>query len=196
MTFDRQEIEDAFQRYQDAAHEAGRTGDWTPWVNCFTEDCNYVEHMYGVFTGRQAVLEWITPVMTQWPFDHMQLFPWDWYTVDAEQGWVIGQVENRFIDPGDGEVYEAANWTPPALRGRRPVLRGGGRLQPRGLRARGQGVAGRLEGEPPVAAAAWVHAPVATSSGATSAPSKSASVLMRNRPSRDDASVIVACLAA
>jgi hypothetical protein len=111
MTFDRQEIEDAFQRYQVAAHEAGRTGDWTPWVSCFTEDCNYVEHMYGVFKGRKAVLDWITPVMTQWPFNQMQLFPWDWYTVDAEQGWVIGQVENRFVDPGDGQVYEAANWT-------------------------------------------------------------------------------------
>ena len=26
-------------------------------------------------------------------------------------GWVVGQVENRFIDPGDGQIYEAANWT-------------------------------------------------------------------------------------
>jgi hypothetical protein len=49
--------------------------------------------------------------MTEWPFTQMQLFPWDWYTVDGEQGWVVGQVENRFVDPGDGKVYEAANWT-------------------------------------------------------------------------------------
>jgi len=49
--------------------------------------------------------------MTVWPFTHMQLLPWDWYTVDAEQGWVVGQVENRFVDPGDGKVYETANWT-------------------------------------------------------------------------------------
>ena len=47
---------------------------------------HYVEHLYGEF-------------------------PWDWFTIDAEQGWVVGQVENRFVDPGDGEVYEAPNWT-------------------------------------------------------------------------------------
>jgi hypothetical protein len=119
MTFDRQEIEDAFRRYRDAAHEAGHSGNWQPWVDCFTEDCSYVEHMYGTFRGRREVLDWITPVMTKWPFDHMQLFPWDWYSIDAEQGWVVGQVENRFVDPGDGEVYEAANWT-------RLVYAGGG----------------------------------------------------------------------
>lgn len=111
MTFDRQEIEDAFTRYREAAQEAGRTGNWQPWVDCFTEDCSYVEHMYGTFKGRQQVLDWITPVMTAWPFDHMQIFPWDWYSIDEEQGWVVGQVENRFVDPGDGQVYEAANWT-------------------------------------------------------------------------------------
>src|SRR6476620_12272118 len=61
MTFDRQEIEDAFARYRDAAGEAGRTGNWQPWVDCFTEDCSYVEHMYGTFRGRQKVLDWITP---------------------------------------------------------------------------------------------------------------------------------------
>ena len=107
----RQEIQEAFDRYVDAAQEAGRTGDWGPWVDCFVPDLHYVEHLYGEFHGREAVLEWITSTMSVWPFDHMQLFPWDWYTVDAEQGWVIGQVENRFVDPGDGKVYEAANWT-------------------------------------------------------------------------------------
>ncbi len=111
MTFTRAEIQAAFDRYRDAAQEAGRTGNWRPWVECFTEDCRYIEHMYGTFEGRDAVERWITPVMAAWPFDHMQVFPWDWYTIDDERGWVVGQVENRFVDPGDGNVYEAANWT-------------------------------------------------------------------------------------
>ena len=111
MAFDADEMEAAFQRYQDAANEAGRTGDWRPWVECFTEDLHYIEHLYGEFHGRDAVQAWIEKTMNDWPFTHMQLFPWDWYTVDAEQGWIIGQVENRFIDPGDGKVYEGANWT-------------------------------------------------------------------------------------
>ena len=111
MGYDRQEIQDAFERYVAAAGEAGRTGDWRPWVECFTPDVHYIEHLYGDFHSREAVLEWIEKTMHAWPFTQMQLFPWDWYTVDAEQGWVVGQVENRFVDPGDGEVYEAPNWT-------------------------------------------------------------------------------------
>ena len=111
MPWDAAEIEAAFERYQHEANKAGRTGDWGPWVDCFVPDVHYIEHLYGEFHGREEVLAWITKTMTVWPFTEMQLFPWDWYTVDAEQGWIIGQVENRFVDPGDGEVYEGANWT-------------------------------------------------------------------------------------
>ena len=109
--FPRVEMEEAFARYQAAANHAGATGDWGPCVECFAPDVHYVEHLYGEFRGREAVLEWITATMEPWPITHMQLFPWDWYTVDEEQGWIVGQVENRFVDPGDGQVYEGANWT-------------------------------------------------------------------------------------
>src|SRR5437763_5673192 len=68
--YSRAEIEAAFQRYRDAAAHAGRTTDWRPWVECFTEDCRYVEHLYGTFHGREAVLEWITATMRDFPFDH------------------------------------------------------------------------------------------------------------------------------
>lgn len=57
------------------------------------------------------VPEWINSTMTAWPFDHMHFFPWDRYTIDAEQGWIVGEVQNRFVDPGDGKVYQAPNWT-------------------------------------------------------------------------------------
>ena len=111
VAYDRAEIEAAFERYRDAAAHAGRTGDWRPWVECFTEDCRYVEHLYGTFHGREAVLDWITATMSAFPFDHMTEYPWDWYSIDAEHGWVIGQVANNFDDPGDGRVYGAPNWT-------------------------------------------------------------------------------------
>ena len=148
MAFTRDEIEAAFQRYQDAANEAGRTGDWQPWVDCFVPDVEYVEHLYGDFKGRDAVQEWIEKTMNAWPFTHMQIFPWDWYTIDAEQGWVVGQVENRFVDPGDGKVYEGANWTRLVYAGDGLSIRGG-RVQPRRLRARGEGLARRVGGAPP-----------------------------------------------
>jgi SnoaL-like domain len=111
MAFSREEIQEAFDRYCAAAEEAGRTGDWGPWVACFTEDVRYIEHLYGEFRGREAIQAWIEQTMNEWPFTWMQVFPWDWYTIDAEQGWVVGQVENRFLDPGDGQVHEGANWT-------------------------------------------------------------------------------------
>jgi hypothetical protein len=111
MGFDHAEMEAAFATYRAAADHAGRTGDWRPWVECFVPDVHYVEHLYGEFHGRDELLAWITTTMAPWPVRHMTSFPWDWYTIDAEQGWVIGQVENRFEDPGDGKVYEGANWT-------------------------------------------------------------------------------------
>ena len=106
-----EEIRSAFERYRAAADEAGVTGDWRPWVECFVPEVQYIEHLYGEFHGREPLLAWINETMNAWPFTHMQLFPWDWYTIDAEQGWVIGQIENRFVDPGDGQVYQGANWT-------------------------------------------------------------------------------------
>lgn len=111
MGYDRDEIAEALARYRAAADQAGIDGNWRPWVECFTPDLHYIEHMYGEFHGREAVLAWITKTMGVWPFTHMQLFPWDWCTIDDEQGWVIGQIENRFVDPGDGGIYQGANWT-------------------------------------------------------------------------------------
>ena len=41
----------------------------------------------------------------------MKEFPHDWCVCDEERGWWICQIENRFRDPGDGEIYEAYNIT-------------------------------------------------------------------------------------
>jgi hypothetical protein len=111
MGFPLEEIEAAFDRYKAAAAEAGRTGNWDLFVNLFTEDVDYIEHHYGRFKGRDEVRAWIVPAMTKWPTTRMTSFPWTWYTIDADQGWIVGEVANVMDDPGDGKVYEAANWT-------------------------------------------------------------------------------------
>lgn len=111
MGFPEQEIRSAFDHYRQAAGEAGRTGNWELFVNCFSEDVHYIEHHYGVLDGRQAVLDWIVPAMTVFPVDHMVEFPWNWHLIDAERGWVVGEVANVMADPGDGARYEAVNWT-------------------------------------------------------------------------------------
>lgn len=107
----RDELEEAFERFQDAAEHGGRTGDWRPWSECFTEDAEYREHLYGEFTGRAAILEWITGTMSRPPGNDMVTFPMGWHIVDEERGWVVCEVWNRMRDPGDGSVHEAANFT-------------------------------------------------------------------------------------
>jgi hypothetical protein len=121
MGYPLEEIEAAFHRYQEAAAESGRTGDWEPFVQCFTDDVDYIEHHYGRFKGHDEVRAWIVPAMTTWPVDHMRQFPWNWHVIDAERGWVVGEVANVMDDPGDGRSYQAANWT-------RLVYAGGGRF--------------------------------------------------------------------
>ncbi len=111
MAYTREEISAALKSYQLAAAEGGATGNWRPWVECFTPDQHYIEHFYGEFEGREVVFDWISSTMGKWPFTHMREFPWDWATIDEEQGWVVGQLQNRFVDPGDGQVYQGANWT-------------------------------------------------------------------------------------
>lgn len=111
MAYTREEIQAAFDRYREAAAEAGRSGDWEPWISCFTEDVEYIEHHYGRFRGREKVREWVVPAMTTFPVDHMKSFPWNWHVIDPDAGWVVGEVANVMEDPGDGQVYEAANWT-------------------------------------------------------------------------------------
>ena len=110
--FSRDEIEDAFAAYQRAALEGGTTGDWTAWVECFTEDCTYNEHLYGVMGGREAIRRWITRVMVEtYPGNEMPHFPVEWYMIDEQRGWVVCQVWNRMKDPGDGSVWQAYNFT-------------------------------------------------------------------------------------
>lgn len=107
----REEIEQAFDKYQAAALKGGVTQDWSDWANCFTEDATYFEHHYGRFWGRQRILDWITETMTQWPVTQMTAFPVNWYSIDVDRGWVICEVMNRMQDLGDGKIYQEPNIT-------------------------------------------------------------------------------------
>ncbi len=109
--FSRAEIEDAFQKYQDTALTAGTSGDWSPWADLFTEDATYVEHLFGEMGGREAIRKWITTTMAQNPNNEMKHFPIEWYVIDEERGWVVCQVWNRMVDPGDGSLHQAYNFT-------------------------------------------------------------------------------------
>ena len=107
----REELEEAFANYQAVALAAGTSGDWDAWADLFTEDATYVEHLYGTMGGREAIRRWITTTMSQPVNEDMRYFPMEWYVIDEERGWVVCQVWNRMIDPGDGSLHQAENMT-------------------------------------------------------------------------------------
>jgi hypothetical protein len=107
----RAEIEEAFQKYRDTALAAGVSGNWDPWADLFTEDATYVEHLFGEFGGREAIRRWITETMATPPNDQMKYFPVEWYIIDEERGWVVAQIWNRMVDPGDGSLHQSYNFT-------------------------------------------------------------------------------------
>lgn len=107
----REEIEDAFDKFQAAALKGAQDGDWRAWANRFTVDVTYFEHQYGRFWGRENVYNWISKTMASFPASSMTAFPVRWYTIDEEKGWVIAEVLNRMEDLGDGQIYEEPNIT-------------------------------------------------------------------------------------
>jgi hypothetical protein len=109
--FTRAQLESAFDSYQRLGEEAGRSGDWSPWANQFTEDAVYIEHLFGRFEGREAIRGWITSCMTTFPNDQFTEFPVEWAVFDEARGWVVMEVQNRLNDLGDGKVYQAPNFT-------------------------------------------------------------------------------------
>lgn len=109
--FSKEEIAAAFERFIAAAAEAGRTGDWNPWADLFTEDATYVEHHYGEFHGREEIRTWITATMGTPPGSLMPEFPVEWWLIDEDRDRVVFWVWNRMEDPGDGSVHQEGNIT-------------------------------------------------------------------------------------
>ena len=94
MGFSRDELEQAFRTYW----RTGAVGeDWNAWADLFTEDCLYVEHMYGTMHGREAVRRWIVPIMEKYGEIYTG---YEWHAVDPESGRIILYVQNRRDHPG------------------------------------------------------------------------------------------------
>lgn len=107
----RQEIEQAFEGYQETVRRACATGNWNLFAELFTEDATYVEHLFGTMQGREAIRSWITRTMAQWPGSEMDAFPIGSSIIDEDRGWIACQIFNRMRDPGDGNVYQETNLT-------------------------------------------------------------------------------------
>lgn len=89
----REEIEQAFRTYW----RTGAVGeDWNAWCNLFAEDAVYVEHFYGDLRGREAIREWIVPVMGRYPEIYTA---YEWHVVDEAAGRVVVYMQNRRDHP-------------------------------------------------------------------------------------------------
>ena len=107
--FSKQEIEEAFKRYQVQGREAARSGDWARWGEMFTEDVTYIEHEVGQWGGRDAAVREMAALMHQsegTPWVWVNQYPVKSYLVDEDRGWVWSQIWNRMEDPGNGAVLQ------------------------------------------------------------------------------------------
>lgn len=110
-TYSREELESAFQHYQDEVDRIAGAGDWARFADLFAEDATYREHAYGDFAGREAIRRWIVETMTTFPGSEMPRFPIEWHVVDEERGRIVCEVWNDLVDPGDGKRHGASNLT-------------------------------------------------------------------------------------
>ncbi|MFL6089151.1 MAG: hypothetical protein ACJ71Z_03315 [Aeromicrobium sp.] len=110
-TWTRDELEAAFERYQEQVRRAATTGDWTHFADLFTDDATYLEHAYGAFRGRDEICVWVVDTMTSPPGCWMTDFPPSWHVIDEERGRIVCEIRNVMPDPGDGSVHEATNIT-------------------------------------------------------------------------------------
>lgn len=97
--YPKDELEDAFRKYW----RTGAVGEsWDAWADLFSEDCVYLEHMYGEMRGRETVRTWIKPIMEKYGELYTK---YDWHAVDPDGGRVVFYMQNRRDHPsGHGTI--------------------------------------------------------------------------------------------
>ena len=96
--FETDEVEDAFRLFW----ETGMIReDWNAWVDLFTEDVVYVEHILGTMHGRETVRKWIVPLMEQYG----EIYGvYDWHSVHPSGRVVFRMINRRDHPSGQGAL--------------------------------------------------------------------------------------------
>ena len=81
-----EELKEAFEVFCRVGNECAKTDDYNAFADLFTEDCLYIEHFYGTMHGREAVRDWIVPLMRDYPINAMDHYTNDWVYYDEENG--------------------------------------------------------------------------------------------------------------
>ncbi|WP_330254109.1 nuclear transport factor 2 family protein [Nocardia sp. NBC_00565] len=106
-----EELREAYQRFAEVSDRCAETADYRPFAELFTEDCVYVEHCFGEMRGRDAVRDWIVPLMQSFPNNRMVRYTHDWVFFDDKNARVVFSARTHMSDPGDGKSYSSTNWT-------------------------------------------------------------------------------------
>lgn len=105
------EVRAAYEHFKQVSDECAATGDYNAFADLFTEDCTYVEHVFGEMHGREQVRAWIVPLMKSYPNDQMTRYTHDWVLFDEDNARVVFCARTHMADPGDGSAHSATNWT-------------------------------------------------------------------------------------
>lgn len=96
-SYTRDELVDAYHSFVSVQ----QAQDWSAYCDVFTEDAVYVEHALGTFEGRDAIRDWLVPVMKP-------LVGWEYPTLWTAYGddFVVFGWDNTMPTPaGDDGVY-------------------------------------------------------------------------------------------
>jgi ketosteroid isomerase-like protein len=109
--YSKQEITDAFDKFAHTFDAGLRSGDFTEWLKCLTEDVSYSERGAGIgwdrqVQGRAPVQTWLRDIYARAPQQHVRYRPVAWKIVDSERGWVVSEWRYRLADSGSGQVHE------------------------------------------------------------------------------------------
>ena len=65
------ELREAYEHFSRVSDECAASRDYNAFADLFIEDCIYIEHVFGEMHGREAVRQWIVPLMQEYPNDQM-----------------------------------------------------------------------------------------------------------------------------
>jgi len=106
-----EELKGAFEVLCRVGNDCAETDDYNAFADMFTEDCVYIEHFYGTMHGREAVRNWIVPLMRDYPINEMDHYTNDWVYYDEANGRVLFCPRTHMSDPGDGSEHSEVNWS-------------------------------------------------------------------------------------
>ena len=111
VSFSLEELQSHYENFKRVSDHCAQTADYNAFADLFTDDCVYVEHVFGEMHGREAVRQWIVPLMKTYPNNKMIKYTHDWVYFDAGTAEMVFCARTHMADVGDGMDYTATNWT-------------------------------------------------------------------------------------